>query len=119
MERLDHLIKFNHAQLVEDVKKYVFPLGEQVIQGEEYETPAYHGFGGWSLLSRSGDWRDGWDFFQNDDGEAMETYFPKNVEVKVAQDQLLSETVDEPVKGPSLDPMMQSFVSAISKNSKK
>ena len=78
MERLDHLIKFDHAQLVEDVKKYVFPLGEQIIQGEEYETPAYHGFGGWSVLSRSGDWRDGWDFFQNDEGEAMETYFPKN-----------------------------------------
>lgn len=48
-----------------------------------------------------------------------ETYFPKNVEVKVAQDQLLSETVDEPVRSPSLDPIMQSFVSAISKNSKK
>lgn len=48
-----------------------------------------------------------------------ETYFPKNVEVKVAQDQLLSETVEEPVKGPSLDPMMQMYVSSISKNSKK
>ena len=78
MERLDHLIKFDHAQLVEDVKKYVFPLGEQIIQGEEYETPAYHGFGGWSVLSRTGDWRDGWDFFQNDEGEAMEVYFPKD-----------------------------------------
>lgn len=48
-----------------------------------------------------------------------ETYFPKNVEVKVAQDQLLSETVEEPAKGPSLDPMMQMYVSSISKNSKK
>ena len=56
----------------------VFPLGGQIIQGEEYETPAYHGFGGWSITSRTGDWRDGWDFFQNDEGEAMEVYFPKN-----------------------------------------
>ena len=48
-----------------------------------------------------------------------ETYFPKNMEVKVAQDQLLSETVEEPVKGPSLDPLMQMYVSSISKNSKK
>lgn len=71
-------IKFDHAQLVEDVKQHVFPLGAQVIQGEEYETTAYHGFGGWSITSRTGDWRDGWDFFQNDEGEAMEVYFPKN-----------------------------------------
>ena len=71
-------IKFDHAKLVEDVKKHVFPLGQQIIQGEEYETPAYHGFGGWSVTSRTGDWRDGWDFFQNDEGEAMEVYFPKN-----------------------------------------
>ena len=76
-EELD-FIKFDHAKLVEDVKKYVFPLGQQVIQGEEYETPAYHGFGGWSLLSSNGDWKDGWDFFQNDEGEAMETFFPKD-----------------------------------------
>ena len=71
-------IKFDHAKLVEDVKHHVFPLGTQVIQGEEYETVAYHGFGGWSITSRTGDWRDGWDFFQNDEGEAMEVYFPKN-----------------------------------------
>lgn len=71
-------IKFDHAKLVEDVKHHVFPLGAQVIQGEEYETTAYHGFGGWSISSRTGDWRDGWDFFQNDEGEAMEVYFPKN-----------------------------------------
>lgn len=76
-EKLD-FIKFDHDKLLADVKKYVFPLGQQIIQGEEYETPAYHGFGGWSLLSRSGDWKDGWDFFQNDEGEAMEAFFPKN-----------------------------------------
>lgn len=47
-----------------------------------------------------------------------ETYFPKNVEVKVAQDQLLSETVEEPAKAPAIDPVMQMYVSSISKNSK-
>ena len=54
-EELD-FIKFDYDQLVTDVKKYVFPLGQQIIQGEEYETPAYHGFGGWSITSRTGDW---------------------------------------------------------------
>lgn len=76
-EELD-FIKFDHAKLVEDVKQSVFPLGDQIIQGEEYETKAYNGFGGWSITSRTGDWRDGWEFFQNDEGEAMEVYFPKN-----------------------------------------
>ena len=76
-EELD-FIKFDHAKLVEDVKQHVFPLGAQVIQGEEYETKAYNGFGGWSITSHTGDWRDGWEFFQNDEGEAMEVFFPKN-----------------------------------------
>ena len=71
-------IKFDLAKLQQDVIHHVFPLGKQVIQGEEYETPAYHGFGGWSVTSRTGEWRDGWDFFQNDHGEAMEIYFPQN-----------------------------------------
>jgi hypothetical protein len=74
-EELD-FIKFDHAQLVEDVKKHVFTLGQQVIQGEEYETPQYNGFGGWSLLSRTGEWQDGFAFFQSSEGIAMETYFP-------------------------------------------
>ena len=72
------MIQFDLAKLQHDVKHHVFPLGKQIIQGEEYETPAYHGFGGWSVTSRTGDWRDGWDFFQNDHGEAMEIYFPQN-----------------------------------------
>lgn len=75
-EKLD--LKFDLEKLRADVVEHVFPLGKQVIQGEEYETPQYHGFGGWSVTSRSGDWADGWDFFQNDEGQAMETYFPKN-----------------------------------------
>lgn len=74
-EELD-FIKFDHDKLVDDVKKYVFPLGQQVIQGEDYETKQYHGFGGWSLLSRNGDWQDGFEFFQSQEGTAMEVYFP-------------------------------------------
>jgi Aspartyl/Asparaginyl beta-hydroxylase len=76
-EKLD-CIKFDIDKLVADVKEHVFPLGSQVIQGEDYETPLYHGFGGWSLTSRTGTWKDGWDFFQNDNGKAMEEFFPKN-----------------------------------------
>lgn len=51
-----------------------------------------------------------------------ETYFPKNnVEVKVAKDQLLSESVEEPetTKVSSIDPNMQMYVSSISKILKK
>jgi hypothetical protein len=62
---------------VKDVQEHVFTLGQQIIQGEEYETPAYRGFGGWSITSRTGDWRDGWDFFQNDEGQTFITN-PKN-----------------------------------------
>jgi hypothetical protein len=76
-EELD-FIKFDHDKLVKDVQNHVFPLGAQIIQGEEYETKAYNGFGGWSITSHTGDWRDGWEFFQNDEGEAMEVFFPKN-----------------------------------------
>lgn len=78
MERLDHIIKFDFDKLLKDVKEHVFPLGQQIIQGEEYETVAYHGFGGWSITSRTGDWKDGWDFFQNDEGKELEVFFPKN-----------------------------------------
>ena len=76
-EELDCL-KIDHGRLLFNLHNHVFPLGKQIIQGEEYETPAYHGFGGWSITSRTGHWRDGWDFFQNDEGKAMEVYFPKN-----------------------------------------
>lgn len=48
-----------------------------------------------------------------------ETYFQKIQEVKVAKDQLLSETVEEPAKAPAIDPAMQTYVSSISKILKK
>ena len=79
-EKLD-FIKIDIEKLREEVRKNVFTLGDQVIQGEEYETPQYHGFGGWSLLSRTGDWKDGFAFFQNEEGTVLEeTFYPKGVE---------------------------------------
>ena len=48
-----------------------------------------------------------------------ETYFPSKSEVKVVQDQLLSESVEEPEKTPSIDPGMQLYVSSIAKTLKK
>lgn len=48
-----------------------------------------------------------------------ETYFPSKSEVKVVQDQLLSESVEEPEKEPSIDPGMQMYVSSISRTLKK
>lgn len=63
-------------KLRQEVKESVFTLGDQVIQGEEYETPQYHGFGGWSLLSRLGDYRDGWEAVQAEEGVTLESYLP-------------------------------------------
>ena len=75
-EKLD--FNFDIERLRQAVKDHVFILGEQVIQGREFETPQYNGFGGWSLLSRTGDWRDGFSFFQNQEGTALEdVFFPK------------------------------------------
>ena len=51
-------------------------LGQPVTQGEEFETAEYKGFGGWSLLSRTGDWRDGWETFQAPDGRKFESFLP-------------------------------------------
>ena len=65
-------------KLQKEVKESVFTLGDQVIQGEEYETPQYRGFGGWSLTSRTGDWRDGFEFYQNNDEEATKSFFKEN-----------------------------------------
>jgi hypothetical protein len=46
------------ARLQQDVEKHVFALGDPVFQGDEY---GYDNFGGWSLLTRSGNWQDGWE----------------------------------------------------------
>jgi hypothetical protein len=79
-EEMD-LIKFDVDKLRQDLIEKVMPLGDQIIQGEDYELPhlGYRGFGGWSITSRTGDWRDGWDYFQtNLDDEALEVFASKN-----------------------------------------
>lgn len=48
-----------------------------------------------------------------------ETYFSAKSEVKVVEDQLLSESVEEPEKETSIDSTMQMYVSSLSKTLKK
>ena len=48
-----------------------------------------------------------------------ETYFPTKSEVKVTEDQLLSESVEEPEKAPYVDPSMNNYVASISRTLKK
>lgn len=75
-EKLNY--KVDIEKLKKEVRESVFTLGDQVIQGEEYETPQYHGFGGWSLLSRHADYRDGWESVQTEIGFSLEHYLPTN-----------------------------------------
>jgi len=63
-------------RLRQEVRESVFTLGDQVIQGEEFETPQYHGFGGWSIQSRGADWRDGWESIQTEQGVTLENLLP-------------------------------------------
>jgi hypothetical protein len=48
-----------------------------------------------------------------------ETYFPTKSEVKVTEDQLLNESVEEPEKTPYVDPSMNNYVASISRTLKK
>lgn len=73
-EKLDY--KVDIERLRKEVEDNVFTLGPQVIQGEDYETEQYHGFGGWSLLTRTGDWHDGWEVYHSDDPETNAIFFP-------------------------------------------
>ena len=54
-EKLDFRVDIE--RLRDAVTNNVFSLGDPIIQGEEY---GYQNFGGWSILSQTGDWRDGW-----------------------------------------------------------
>ncbi len=63
-------------RLRKEVQDNIFTLGPQVIQGEDYETDQYRGFGGWSLLTRTGDWHDGWEVYHSDDKETNDIFFP-------------------------------------------
>jgi hypothetical protein len=73
-EKLDYTVDIE--KLKKEVRESVFTLGDQVIQGEEYETPQYQGFGGWSLLSRTATYTDGWEVIQLDTGETLESFLP-------------------------------------------
>jgi hypothetical protein len=69
-------VQFDIDKLRKEVQENVFTLGDQVIQGKEYETKNYHGFGGWSILSRNADWRGGWEVIQNEQGLKLENFLP-------------------------------------------
>lgn len=73
-EKLD--VKFDIEKLKKEVTESVFSLGDQVIQGKEFENERYHGFGGWSITSRHGDWRDGWEVIQHEHGLKLENFLP-------------------------------------------
>jgi hypothetical protein len=73
-EKLD--FKVDIEKLRQEVINSVFTLGDHVVQGKEFESPQYHGFGGWSILSRKGDWRDGWESFQTEAGTSLEKFLP-------------------------------------------
>jgi hypothetical protein len=73
-EKLD--FKVDIERLRKEIEERVFTLGNQVVQGEDYETLHYHGFGGYSLLTRTGDWRDGWEVYHSDDEETNKIFFP-------------------------------------------
>jgi hypothetical protein len=55
-EKLDITVDID--RLRKDVEQHVFTLGDPIFQGDEY---GYDNFGGWSLLTRTGNWRDGWE----------------------------------------------------------
>ena len=73
-EKLNYTVDIE--KLRKEVRESVFTLGDQVVQGEEYETPQYHGFGGWSLLSRDATWTGGWETIQLEKGQTLESFLP-------------------------------------------
>ena len=48
-------IQFDIKKLRADFEKHVLNVGDAIIQGEEYGSK----FGGWSVLSANGDWKNG------------------------------------------------------------
>lgn len=82
-ETLD--VKFDIEKLKSAVREHVFTLGDQVIQGEDYETPQYHGFGGWSITSDTGRWVDGWETIQTEQGDTLENFLPTQELILKAQ----------------------------------
>jgi hypothetical protein len=62
-------INVNLDLLRQSVEQHVFTLGDPIFQGDEY---GYNNFGGWSLLSRTGDWKDGWEIGLGQTGHPIE-----------------------------------------------
>jgi hypothetical protein len=73
-EKLEY--KVDIEKLKQEVRDSVFILGDQVVQGKEYETPKYHGFGGWSLLSKDATYTSGWEAVQLEEGITLESFLP-------------------------------------------
>jgi hypothetical protein len=71
-KRLD--TKFDIPKLIEDLHQYVFPLGEPFFQGAEYGHR--EAFGGWTLQSHTGHWRDGWELGHVIRDEAEQIFYP-------------------------------------------
>jgi hypothetical protein len=59
-EKID--LQLNFSELQKDVFKVIEKLGKPKIQAKEFKNSEYGGFGGWSVLSRTGSWQDGWEF---------------------------------------------------------
>jgi hypothetical protein len=59
------------------------------------------------------------DNFRKKASVIKETYFNKKADVKVVEDQLLSEAVEEPAKAPQVEPEMAVYLTALSKMARK
>ena len=59
MEKLD--LVFDVEKLRKELFDVVEKVGEAKIQAKEFLNSQYVGFGGWSITSRTGDHRDGWE----------------------------------------------------------
>lgn len=62
-----------------ELVNHIFKLGPPVIQGEEFVTPEYKGFGGWSVLSRTGSWKDGWEIGHIAHKQAKDILYPNGI----------------------------------------
>ena len=76
-EKLPFTIDVERARY--DLNHTILPLGEPVMQGAEYNSTEYHGFGGYSVLSRTGDWRDGWEMGHIAHSEARQYVYPDGI----------------------------------------
>lgn len=67
-------LNFDIPKLIEELNNSIFPLGEPLFQGKEYGYVS--AFGGWSLQSYTGHWKDGWEVGHVANDEAKHIFFP-------------------------------------------